>query len=169
MKKNLPIIFLLFTAIQHPKKKKIEIREYHPHDKNDVIQLFRLNAPQFFALDEEKDLTNYLDNEIELYYVLLENKKIVGCGGINFENEKATGKISWDILHPLYQRQSLGTKLLTHRIDTLCTMDGIQEITVRTSQFAYKFYEKQGFEIVEINQNYWADGFDMYKMKYRLV
>ena len=69
--------------------------------------------------------------------------------------------------HPDYQGKSLGTKLLKHRIDKLNSIDGIQKITVRTSQVAYKFYEKQGFELFEIKKDYWAEGFDMYNMEYK--
>lgn len=60
-----------------------------------------------------------------------------------------------------YQGKSLGTKLLKHRIGKLYSIDGVQKITVRTSQVAYKFYEKQGFELFEIKKDYWADGFDI--------
>ena len=64
------------------------------------------------------------------------------CGGINFTKDKASGKISWDIIHPDFQGKSLGTKLLKYRIEVLKTIPGIQKITVRTLQVAYKFYEK---------------------------
>jgi ribosomal protein S18 acetylase RimI-like enzyme len=56
---------------------------------------------------------------------------------------------------------------LKHRIDKLNSIGSIQKITVRTSQVAYKFYEKQGFELFEIIKDYWADGFDMYNMEYK--
>ena len=87
----------------------ITIREYEPSDKNDVINLIKLNTPEFFATDEEEDLKKYLETERELYYVLLYDEKIVGCGGINFSGDKTIGKISWDIFHPDYQGKSLGT------------------------------------------------------------
>ena len=98
---------------------------------------------------------------------MLYDQKIVGCGGINFTNNNTIGKISWDIFHPDDQGKSLGTKLLKYRIDKLNSMDGIHKITVRTSQAAYKFYEKQGFELFEIKKDYWAEGFDMYNMEYK--
>jgi [ribosomal protein S18]-alanine N-acetyltransferase len=146
----------------------ITIRDYETNDKADIINLIRLNTPEFFAADEEEDLNKYLETEKELYYVVLYDGKIVGCGGINFADNKTIGKISWDIFHPEYQGKSLGTKLLKHRIDILKSIESIQKITVRTSQIAYKFYEKQGFELFEIKKNYWADGFDMYNMEYKL-
>ena len=64
------------------------IREYQPTDKNAVIDLIRQNTPAYFAPKEEADFSNYLDSERELYFVLLLNKKVVGCGGINFTKDK---------------------------------------------------------------------------------
>ena len=144
----------------------ITIREYKSIDKSTVINLIKLNTPKYFAPEEENDFSNYLDNERELYYVLLFNEKIVGCGGINFAENKTIGKISWDILHPEYQGKSLGTRLLEYIIEKLESIKSVQKITVRTSQVAYQFYEKQGFELKEIKKDYWAKGFDMYKMEY---
>lgn len=146
---------------------RITIRAYELKDEREVINLLRLNTPEYFAIDEEEDLKQYLERERELYYVLLYDGKIVGCGGINFADDNTTGKISWDIFHPEYQGKSLGTKLLRHRIEKLQSIDGIQKITVRTSQVAYKFYEKQGFALVEIIKDYWSDGFDLYNMEYK--
>lgn len=145
----------------------ITIREYEPADKDAVLNLIRSNTPAHFAPAEEADLSEYLDRERELYYVLLFGGKIIGCGGINFADDRATGKISWDILHPEYQRKSLGTLLLEYRIKRLKQIGGIRRITVRTSQSAYKFYEKQGFVLNEIQKDYWAEGFDMYGMEYK--
>ena len=142
------------------------IREYQPTDKNAVIDLIRQNTPAYFAQEEEADFSNYLDSERELYFVLLFNNEIVGCGGINFTEDKTCGKISWDIIHPQHQGKSLGTQLLKYRIDKLKSVGSIRKITVRTSQLVYKFYEKQGFTLKEIKKDYWAKGFDMYNMEY---
>lgn len=144
------------------------IREYKSIDKNAVLELIRLNIPKYFASNEEDDFSRYLDSEIELYYVLFFDKKLVGCGGINFSDNRMTGKISWDILHPEYQGKSLGTYLLEYRIKKLKSIDSVQRITVRTSQLAYKFYEKRSFELLEVKKDYWARGFDMYRMEYKI-
>lgn len=129
----------------------IVIREYLTTDKEVVMNLIKLNTPNFFAKEEVNDLSNYLDKEIELYYVLLVDGKVVGCGGINFAEKRTIGKISWDIMHPDYQGKSLGKKLLRYRIKVLKAIPSIKKITVRTSQLAYKFYEKQGFTLNESN------------------
>lgn len=145
----------------------IHIREYTPGDKPAVLDLLRLNTPAYFAPEEEADLIRYLDKEIDIYYVLECENAVVGCGGINFADNRTTGKISWDIFHPAYQGKSLGTLLLKHRIKKLKTIESIQLILVRTSQLAYRFYEKNGFELLEVVKDHWAKGFDLYRMKYR--
>lgn len=145
---------------------KIVIREYEPTDKEGVMVLIRLNTPGFFAPEEEADFKKYLEEERELYYVVLWDGQIVGCGGINFANNKRTGKISWDIIHPDYQGRALGTRFLRYRIKLLSAMNSIEEITVRTSQVAYRFYEKHGFILNEVVKDYWAEGLDMYNIEY---
>ncbi len=142
------------------------IRKYQSSDKATVLQLLRLNTPQYFAVEEEKDLDYYLDHAIEQYFVVELNHQIVGCGGINFSADKKTGIISWDILHPDYQGQKIGTALLQHRIKILQDNPIIEKIIVRTSQLVYPFYEKAGFLLKEKITDYWAKGIDLYRMEY---
>lgn len=144
----------------------IQIREYTAEDKVRLLELLQLNTPQYFAANEVQDFSSYLDTEVEGYYVLLYDDLIVGCGGINFEANKTIGIISWDVLHPAYQGKYLGTQLLKYRIEQLQSIISIQQIKVRTSQVAYVFYQKNGFELLSIAKDYWADGFDKYEMVY---
>ncbi len=141
------------------------IREFNQEDKNNVLELFRLNTPTFFSPDEEEDLIFYLDHEIEKYFVVQLHEKLVGCGGINFKENGAIGLLSWDFLHPQYQRMGIGTTLLNHRVNILKSIPTVKKIKVRTSQHAYTFYEKEGFVLEEKIKDYWADGFDLYSME----
>lgn len=43
----------------------IVIREYEPADKEAVLSLIRANTPEYFAPEEEADLSRYLDCERE--------------------------------------------------------------------------------------------------------
>lgn len=149
-------------------KEKATIRVYVNKDKEKVIELLRLNTPKYFSPEEEKNLIHYLDNEIELYYVLELENRIIGSGGINFKEDNNIGYISWDFLHPEFQGQGLGTMILNYRIDILQEYKSIKKIIIRTTQLVYRFYEKAGFKVVEQVKDYWAEGFDMYKMEYRL-
>lgn len=120
-------------------------------------------------MEEELEFSRFLDHDRALYYVLLHKDEIVGCGGFNFENNNATGVLSWCMFHPDYQGKSLGTQMLKHRLNVLQSLPAIQKIIVRTTQLTHIFYEKQGFCIVEIVKDYWAVGLDLYKMEYTPV
>lgn len=145
------------------------IRTYIPEDKAELIELIRLNTPQYFDTSEEDYLNNYLENERETYFVVEQDNKIVGCGGINYENNSTIGIISWDIIHPKFQGKGIGKKLLLHRINVLKKDDQVNLIRVRTSQHTDKFYAKCGFSLEFITKDYWAKGFDLYQMKIDLT
>lgn len=142
------------------------IREYNSNDKSILLDILKLNVPKYFAESEIIDLNNYLDHEIDKYYVLVFENQIIGAGGINFEEDNTIGKISWDFIHPNFQGIGAGTKLLKHRLEILKSMNSIKTITVRTSQLVYKFYQKNGFVLKEVKNDYWAPGFDLYNMIY---
>jgi ribosomal protein S18 acetylase RimI-like enzyme len=145
---------------------EILFRTYIDEEKDAILAILKLNTPKYFAEEEAKDLSYYLDHEKELYYVACYDKMIVGCGGINFEAKPFSAKISWDIIHPQYQGMSIGTKLLQYRLDILKHQYACQNISVRTSQHVYLFYEKNGFVLKQIVKDYWAVGFDLYEMVY---
>jgi ribosomal protein S18 acetylase RimI-like enzyme len=144
----------------------ISIRKYLPRDREGVMNLLRLNTPRYFSPSEEEDLIYYLDNHAENYYVMEYGNDILGCGGVNFSEDLTVGKISWDIFHPEHQGKGLGSMLTKYRIEQLKTYDTVKIISVRTSQLVYKFYEKFGFELKEIVKDYWAEGFDLYRMEF---
>lgn len=143
-----------------------KIREFKPKDKQVLIEILKLNTPKYFAESEVDDFALYLDNAIEKYFVVETQGKIIGAGGINFNYYNKEGRISWDFIHPEFQGRGVGKKLLNHRIELLKSMGNIKKITVRTSQSAYKFYEKNGFQLQNIIKDYWAIGFDLYRLKY---
>ncbi|NQY06704.1 MAG: GNAT family N-acetyltransferase [Flavobacteriaceae bacterium] len=141
------------------------IREYSNKDKPKVIELLRKNTPEYFDISEENDFENYLENEIEDYYVFEENSKIIGAGGINYFTEQKVARISWDMIDPRYQGNGIGKKLTKYRINHLNSNSKIESIIVRTTQLVYKFYEKLGFELEKVEKDFWAKDFDLYQMK----
>lgn len=145
---------------------KLSIREYKVNDFNKLCDLLKLNIPKYFAVEEYPDFKKYLNEEIENYFVAEIDKEIVGCGGINYKKNKNISMISWDIIHPEYQGKGIGKKILQHRINFVKKNYPTYKIIVRTSQLVFKFYEKQGFKLLEKHQDFWTKGFDMYKMEY---
>lgn len=143
----------------------VVIRAYEVRDREIVLSVMQENIPAYFAQDEMEDLKYYLDFEIEQYFVLEAEGKIVACGGVNLEVEERRGVISWDIVLPSEQGKGYGRKLLEHRIAILKSMPDIDRITVRTSQLTYLFYQRNGFVLNQIVKDYWAKDFDLYSME----
>lgn len=145
---------------------EIKLREYRQTDKSALMHIFRKNIPEFFDEDEVKDFENYLEQHLEAYFVVESAGVLVGAGGINFADNGRIANISWDFIDPDYQGKGIGKALLKFRLDYLKKMSGITDIIVRTSQFAYRFYAKQGFSLEQITRDYWAQGYDLYYMRY---
>lgn len=146
----------------------MHIRPYTPSDRNSLLELLKLNTPQYFALEEEADFIDYLQNYIEQYFVIEDSEKILGCGGLNFADNSKTAVLSWDIIRPDSQGKGIGSQLTSYRINIAKQMPEIEKIRVRTSQLVYPFYEKFGFILLEVKKDYWAKGLDMYCMEISL-
>ncbi|QJW92314.1 GNAT family N-acetyltransferase [Spirosoma taeanense] len=142
----------------------ITIRLHRASDRNDILNLLRLNTPDYFSPDEEQDLLYYLDDHSDHYYVVETDNVIQGCGGFNVMVDGLTVRLSWDIIHPQSQGKGLGSALTKFRIQQIQQLVGVKTIEVRTSQFVYPFYERFGFELREIVKDYWAAGFDLYRL-----
>ncbi|MBA6154364.1 GNAT family N-acetyltransferase [Gelidibacter gilvus] len=138
------------------------IRAYKKSDRREVIDILRRNIPKYFDPSEEVDLEIYLDNNLEDYFVFEENSKVIGAGGLNYFPEENLARISWDIIDPKAQGKGIGRKLMQYRIDHLSKNQEIDFISVRTSQHTYKFYEKMGFELEKVKQDFWAKDFHLY-------
>ena len=141
------------------------IREYLSTDKPKVIELLRKNTPEYFDSSEENDFENYLENEVEDYFVYEKNSEIIGAGGINYFTEQKLARISWDIIDPNSQRNGIGKELTQYRINHINRNSKIERIIVRTTQLVYKFYEKMGFELEKVEKDFWAKNYDLYQMK----
>lgn len=141
------------------------IRKYLISDKTKIIELLRKNTPTYFDYSEEKDFESYLDYEVEDYFVYEINSEIIGAGGINYFFKEKLARISWDIIDPKAQGKGIGKELTQHRINHLNKNKNIELIVVRTTQLAYLFYAKMGFEIEKIEKDFWAKGFHLYQMK----
>jgi len=142
----------------------MHIRSFTILDIQSILSLFDKNTPAFFSPEERADLIFYLENEVENYFVLEVETTIVACGGYNKGPAISEMRISWDLVDPDYQGKGYGSALLSYRIGKIKDDKTINLITVRTSQMAYKFYEKHQFVINEIVEDYWAEGFDLYSM-----
>lgn len=140
------------------------IRPYRHSDKTALIEIMHTLVPEYFAASEIPDYESYLEHETENYFVYEDDGKIVAGAGINILEKES--RLSWDLVHAAYRGKGIGAALAEHRIAFLKAKSK-DPIIVRTSQMAYGFYQKHGFELLEIRKDFWAKGFDLYLMKYK--
>jgi [ribosomal protein S18]-alanine N-acetyltransferase len=141
------------------------IREYDDKDKNQLLNLLRLNTPQYFAPAEEADFENYLAYHREDYFVVEEKEQIIGAGGLNYFANNTEARISWDIIHPDFQGKNIGKALTLYRLNHLKSKTPVRIVYVRTTQLVYQFYQKMGFVLEKTQPDFWAPGFDLYQLK----
>ena len=75
------------------------------------------------------------------------------------------GRLSWYFIHPDHQGKGIGKALAGHCIQCLQDLESIKFLVVRTSQHAWKFFNKMGFEKEKVVDNFWAPGFHLYQMR----
>ena len=143
----------------------MEIKKYTDSDKTLVLDLLSTNIPDYFAKSEVDDLIYYLDNFADNYFIVKQGEEVLGSGGFNLTEDGRIARLSWDIVNPAFQRKGIGTYITTYRLQQILKIPTVEIVSVRTSQLVYRFYEKFGLILQEIIPDYWAKGFDMYRLE----
>ncbi|MCX2743002.1 GNAT family N-acetyltransferase [Mangrovivirga sp. M17] len=142
------------------------IRRYDPtSDYEEVVEIFKLNTPVHFDPEELPNFENYLDTNNNNYFVIEESGVIKGCGGYHIMNNNDVARLSWDIIHPDYHGEGKGSELVNFILNLISEDEDVSSIEVWTSQVANSFYYKFGFRSIEMVKDYWAVGFDLYRMQ----
>ena len=145
------------------------IRNADHKDLNFLIKIFTLNIPKYFHKKELDDFKKYFNsNNIENYFIIESEGKILGAAGYAYEN-KQTANICWVFVDPDNHNNGLGTKLVNHCIDILKRDNQLNIIQLETSNLTYKFYEKLNFKIQYIKKEYWPNNDDLYFMNMDLI
>jgi ribosomal-protein-alanine N-acetyltransferase len=143
----------------------MRIRKHQESDRAAIIELLRLNTPEYFSPNEEKDLIYYLHEHAGNYFVAEQDGVILGCAGFNISQDGNNGGLSWDFVHPAGQGTGIGSALTLYRLEEIRKIESVKVFSVRTSQMAYRFYEKFGLIVKNIVPDYWDKGYDLYDME----
>lgn len=144
------------------------IRPYTPADQEALLQILRLNTPDYFAPEEEADFVLYLQERREDYFVVEEAGQVVASGGLNYFDGYTWARISWDLVHPAFQGKGIGRSLTVFRLNEVRKKSSVRFIQVRTSQLVYPFYQKLGFELEKVEKDFWAPGIDLWQLHMEL-
>ncbi len=141
-------------------------RPYTDTDHAALLTVLRRNVPQAFAAEEVPEFDAFLSKLPGPYYVVELDGQFVGACGYGLLNEQPdTARICWIFADPDGQNRGFGTFILTAIEAELRTLPGVATVDVRTSQVAYRFFEKHGYGLTEVRPDYWTPGFDLYWMR----
>ena len=141
------------------------IRTAQKQDFKFLSKIFSLNVPKYFDKKELNDFKKYFNSKnLESYFIIESQGKVVGGGGYAYENVK-TARICWLFIDPNYHGFGFGKKLVNYCIKILKNNRRLNVIEVETSNLTYKFYEKLNFKIEYIKKDYWPNNDDLYFMK----
>lgn len=141
------------------------IKPYSSAHKKELIEIFKKNIPSYFALKELAYFEDYLERFSETYCTIFDGNNIAGGIGFQISTAKNEGSITWVFLNPVAMNKGLGRTASEYCIERIKENKSITKIMVRTSQFAYLFFEKLGFKLIHKIDDYWAEGFDLFEMQ----
>ena len=147
----------------------VVIRTAQKQDFKFLSKIFSLNVPKYFDKKELNDFKKYFNSKnLESYFIIESQGKVVGGGGYAYENMK-TARICWLFIDPNYHGFGFGKKLVNYCVKILKNNRKLNVIEVETSNLTYKFYEKLNFKIEYIKKDYWPNNDDLYFMKIDLI
>lgn len=155
-----------------------QIREYKPADRKACIAIFKSNMPLFFAPEELPGFESWLtareerkfafkNTKAEYYYVAEQDGKVIACAGFNIKKEDAHAFMTWGMVDNSLHKKGIGKALLEFRIKKIRSLFPDSPINVNTTQHSYRFFEKLGFVLTGITNDYYAKGLDKYDMIYK--
>jgi ribosomal protein S18 acetylase RimI-like enzyme len=143
----------------------MQIIKYTSAYRENCISIFKSNLPIFFAHEELQQFEAFLDQAVDQYYVVKIDGRLVGSGGIFFDEKNNEAGLSWGMIDRCYHGQGIGMKLTCYRLDLLKKLYTDKIIKIETSQHTAGFYKKNGFRILDIVPNGFGEGLDKYIMK----
>lgn len=151
------------------KKMKAQITNYLSTDRFGCLNAFKSNVPNYFTNEEIKDFEAFLtrlesnNNKTQFYVINYENK-IIGCGGFGDKDNTGIISLAWGHVHKDYHKMGYGEKLLKHRMEQIKLLYPEFPVVIDTTQYSYGFFEKYGFKVTKITNDYYEIGMHRYDM-----
>lgn len=146
----------------------MDVRPYLPADREACLAVFDSNTPQFFHASERTAFDQFLDSRAANYFVMEHDGNIVGCGGFAIEENPQQASLTWGMIRKDLHRNGLGRFLLMFRLREIGKASSAGMVRLSTSQHSQRFFESQGFRVLEVIPDGFASGIDKIEMAKKL-
>lgn len=106
-----------------PLPKAFTLRPWKPGDSSACMEIYRLNAPDRFPTEVEKDFEERLTKDDRSLMVVELHGRVIACGGHAQTKDEAW--LCYGLIHPDYQKQGVGRLLLLSRLARFGVPPGI--------------------------------------------
>lgn len=123
------------------------------------------NVPTYFLQHELKDFHQFLDRLPGPYFVFFHGDELVACGGYAEGRVERQADLCWTIVHRAHQRRGVGDRMMRVCLDAIAARTNSDTVRLETSQHTRAFFERFGFEAVEIVRDGYGPGLDRIEMR----
>jgi len=119
-------------------------------------------VPTYFATSDEPQFASFLDRQIGPFWVMVNDRSIVACGGVALDHPEAgIATLCWGMVAADKHRLGIGSMLLQQRIDYVATeQSATRLLRANTTQLAQGFFERHGFVSVQVVTDGYGTGLD---------
>lgn len=142
----------------------IDLREYQSADREGCLAVLDANTPDYFSPVERETFEEFLDELPGTYLVLVDEGRVVGCGGYIPIPETRDAHTSWGMVHPDYKGRGLGKRLFQARLDAVRERGDADRVRVVTSPQTESFFAPFGFMVTRREKDGNAPGIDLVEM-----
>jgi ribosomal protein S18 acetylase RimI-like enzyme len=96
--------------------------------------------------------------------VLVLGNEIIGCGGFGDKDNLGIISFAWGLIHNHFHKQGFGKILLKYRLEKINELYPFKTVLLDTTQHSFAFFEKNGFVITKITNDYYTKGMHRYDM-----
>ena len=146
----------------------LKFRPYQAEDNGRCVEIFMSNTPRYFGVEEADEFRQFLEALPCAYFVATQDDEIVACGGHGYHGKKQAVVLCWGMVRADLHKQGLGKFMLIERLKQIFTDFGETVVQIDTSQHSQGFFERYGFQVKEINENYFAPGLHRVEMELQL-
>lgn len=139
------------------------IRKYQMKDKAACLAIFDGNVPDFFDASERDMFAGFLDAPQGDYFVIEQDARICGCGGIVRE-DRGQARFTWGMVDNSQHGAGLGRLLAEYRLQVIDEAGDYSEAELFTTHRVAPFFAKFGFEIRGVEKDGFAPGMDKVQM-----
>ena len=121
----------------------------------DLSEIERLNEKYF---KEVRDFKKIIEGKNDLFFIIKENKKIIGFGGIHVFHWNNTARIIDIFIHPDYRKKGFGNMMLS-KIKEEAKVSGVRTIIAEAPSLnsVLIVYLKNHFRICGFNDRYYTN------------